>query len=171
MLARGETYQQNRRGNLHTLYLSRTFLGWPISFEIRRACTFIRGGPGVPEVARDDRVEDAVFAGTGEWARVVGRLKDEVGETAYRSWLRSMRLDRIEGGEGVIAVPTRFLRNWVATHYADRLLALWRTENERMRRLAIIVEPRVPAFAPPKAEAASAPEPVAPAEPPGAPDI
>ena len=86
----------------------------------------------MPEAARSGRVEGTTFAGAGDWTRVIGRLKDEVGETAYRSWLRSMRLDRIENGEGVIAVPTRFLRNWVATHYADRLLALWRTENERM---------------------------------------
>src|SRR3981081_2362794 len=107
------------------------------------------GGPGVREAARNDRVGDAVFAGAGEWARVVGRLKDEVGETAYRSWLRSMRLERSEGGEGVIAVPTRFLRNWVATHYADRLLALWRAENERMNRLSLVGEARVAGLARP----------------------
>src|SRR6202049_1014727 len=99
----------------------------------------------VPEAARSGRVEGTTCA--GDWARVMGRLKDEVGETAYRSWLRSMRLDRIENGEGVIAVPTRFLRNWVATHYADRLLALWRTENEAVTRLSIIVEPQVAARA------------------------
>jgi chromosomal replication initiator protein len=125
----------------------------------------------VREAARDDRVEDAVFAESGEWARVVGRLKDEVGETAYRSWLRSMRLDHVESGEGVIAVPTRFLRNWVATHYADRLLALWRAENERMRRLTIIVEPRIAAFAQAKEEEVSAPAPAVLVEPAGAPDI
>jgi len=125
----------------------------------------------VPEAARNDRVGDAVFAGAGEWARVVGRLKDEVGETAYRSWLRSMRLERIEGGEGVIAVPTRFLRNWVATHYADRLLALWRAENERMSRLTIIVEPRIAALAQPKEAEVTEPAPAALAEPAGMPDL
>jgi chromosomal replication initiator protein len=130
-----------------------------------------QGGPGVPEAARNDRVGDAVFAGAGEWARVVGRLKDEVGETAYRSWLRSMRLERIEGGEGVIAVPTRFLRNWVATHYADRLLALWRAENERMSRLTIIVEPRIAALAQPKEAEVTEPAPAALAEPAGMPDL
>ena len=125
----------------------------------------------MPEAAGSDQIEDAVFAETGEWARVIGRLKDEVGETAYRSWLRSMRLDRVDGGEGVIAVPTRFLRNWVATHYADRLLALWRTENERMRRLTIIVEPRIAALAQAKEAEVAEPAPAVLAEPAGAPDI
>ena len=106
----------------------------------------------MPEAARSDRVEGAALVGEGEWGRVIGRLKQEVGEAAYRSWLRSMRFERVADGEGVIAVPTRFLRNWVATHYADRLLALWRTENEQVNRLAIIVEPRVAAFAQAKHE-------------------
>src|SRR6266404_5817965 len=82
-----------------------------------------------------------------------------------------MRLDRIEGGEGVIAVPTRFLRNWVATHYADRLLALWRAENERMSRLTIIVEPRIAALAQPKEAEVTEPAPAALAEPAGMPDL
>jgi chromosomal replication initiator protein len=76
----------------------------------------------------------------GELGRVLGLLKDEVGETAYRSWLQSLRLERIEGGEVVIAAQTGFLRNWVATHYADRLLALWRAENPGVERLSLIVD-------------------------------
>jgi chromosomal replication initiator protein len=43
----------------------------------------------------------------------------------------------------VLSLPTRFLRNWVETHYADRLLALWRAENQSVTRLSLVVEPRV----------------------------
>ena len=77
----------------------------------------------------------------GDWARVLGRLRKEVGETAYRSWFRAMTVERVAGGEGVIAVPTRFLRNWVATHYGDRLLALWRSENQSVSRISFVVDP------------------------------
>ena len=79
---------------------------------------------------------------SGDWSRVLGRMRREVGETAYRSWFGSMTVERVAGGEGVIAVPTRFLRDWVTTHYADRLLALWRTENQAVRRISFIVDPR-----------------------------
>jgi chromosomal replication initiator protein len=74
-----------------------------------------------------------------EWTRVLGHLKVEVGDDAFRNWLRPMDLQRVEGGQAVISVPTRFLRDWVTTHYADRLLALWRAENERVTRLSIVV--------------------------------
>ncbi len=79
----------------------------------------------------------------GGWVHVLGQFKDEIGETAYRNWLQSLRLERIDAGEAVVAAPTRFLRNWVATHYADRLLALWRAENPAVNRLTLIVDPQV----------------------------
>src|SRR5262249_15622735 len=70
---------------------------------------------------------------------VLGRFKREVGEAAYRSWLRPVSLQRVGDGEAVISAPTRFLRDWIATHYADRLLALWRTENRQIKRVLLAV--------------------------------
>src|SRR4051794_6922461 len=81
--------------------------------------------------------------GAGEWRRVLGLLRDEVGETAFRSWLQSLRVERVANGEAVVAVPTRFLRTWIAQHYADRLLTLWRGENPAITRLSLIVDPQV----------------------------
>jgi len=103
----------------------------------------------------------------GELGRVLGLLKDEVGETAYRSWLKSLRLERIDGGEAVIAAPTGFLRNWVATHYADRLLTLWRAENPSVEKLSLIVDAAVADVR----EGPSPRDPVAPLEAAGSPEI
>ena len=99
------------------------------------------------EPARINRTDDVVPPGLAAWGRVVGQLKDEVGDTAYRSWLQSLRVERIAEGEAVVAAPTRFLRNWVATHYADRLLALWRIENPGVFRISLIVDPQIAARA------------------------
>ena len=117
---------------------------------------------------RSDRIDDVVRLGIGAWGRVLGHLKDEVGETAYRSWLQSLRVERIHEGEAVVAAPTRFLRNWVATHYADRLLALWRVENPEVDRISLIVDPQVANAVPESGGIADAPataaEPASPAE-------
>jgi len=80
---------------------------------------------------------------TGEWSRVLGRVKDELGEAVYRSWFANLRCERIDEGEAIIAAPTRFLRNWIETHYADRVLRLWRTENPGLRRMTILVDPTI----------------------------
>ena len=73
----------------------------------------------------------------------MARLRDEVGDAAYRSWLQSLRFERMSEGEAVVAAPTRFLRNWVTTHYADHLLRLWRSENPAVAHLSVIVDPGI----------------------------
>jgi len=50
-----------------------------------------------------------------------------------------MSVERVDDGEAIVAAPTRFLRDWVATHYADRLLALWRAENQRVISVSVVV--------------------------------
>lgn len=78
-----------------------------------------------------------------QWARVRGRLQNEVGDVEYRTWLRQMTLFGIEGDEITVRLPTRFLRDWVRSHYGDRLSALWAAENPAVRRVEIRVGPGV----------------------------
>ena len=85
-------------------------------------------------------------ASIGEaWARIRGRLREEVGEVEYRTWLRQMTLAGIEGDEAVVVLPTRFLCDWVRGHYGDRLRALWQQENATIRRVDVRVGPQRPA--------------------------
>ncbi|MBL6458099.1 chromosomal replication initiator protein DnaA [Belnapia sp. T6] len=88
------------------------------------------------------------------WARIRGRLREDVGEVEYRTWLRQMTLSGIEGEDAVILLPTRFLRDWVNSHYGDRLRALWQAEHAGVRR----VEFRVSAAPPAEAALAGAEE-------------
>ena len=92
-------------------------------------------------------------AGQGQlaevWARIRGRLRDEVGEVEYRSWLRQMTLGSLQGEEVVVLLPTRFLRDWVRGHYGDRLEVLWQAEIPNIRRIEfrVTAEPRSEAHA------------------------
>ena len=74
-----------------------------------------------------------------QWARVRGRLREEVGEAAYRSWLKPLTLAELDDGAVRISVPTRFMRDWVLTHFADRLRALWSIENKAVSAVEIFV--------------------------------
>ncbi|HXQ50224.1 MAG TPA: chromosomal replication initiator protein DnaA [Stellaceae bacterium] len=100
-----------------------------------------------------------------QWARVRGRLRAEFGEPAYRSWLRSMTLVDVREGVIRIAAPTRFLRDWVAQHYSDRLRALWNVENSGVSGVEIVLGASV--SEPPPAEPALR----EPAEPPDEKDV
>ncbi len=75
-----------------------------------------------------------------QWARVRGRLRSEFGEAAYRNWLKKLTLVGLRGPELQLAVPTRFIRDWIGSNYSDRLLALWVTENPAVRNIELVVE-------------------------------
>ncbi|MBN9602779.1 MAG: chromosomal replication initiator protein DnaA [Afipia felis] len=80
------------------------------------------------------------------WTRVKGRLRSTVGEDVYSSWFARMDLERV-GGESVhLSVPTRFLKSWIQTHYADRVLSCWQAELPEVSRVDLTV--RTPVRAP-----------------------
>jgi chromosomal replication initiator protein len=74
-----------------------------------------------------------------EWDRIKGRLRDEVGDAAYRSWLRPIALHDNRDGQVSLSLPTRFMRDWVATHYGERIRSLWGAENPTIRAVEIVV--------------------------------
>ena len=70
------------------------------------------------------------------WARVKERLRAEVGEDIYSSWFARMELEGIEEDTVKLSVPTRFLKSWIQSHYAEkraRLLAGGATEHPAHR--------------------------------------
>jgi len=85
-----------------------------------------------------DRRNDAEIR--AEWARVRGRLRAEFGEATYRSWLKPLTLKDVDGGCVSVSVPTRFVRDWVAQNYADRITAVWNQLNTDVRRIEIVVD-------------------------------
>ena len=74
-----------------------------------------------------------------EWESVSGRLREEIGEAAYQSWLKPISVREISQGQVRLSVPTRFMQDWVATHYAERLSALWQVENPEVESVDIVV--------------------------------
>jgi chromosomal replication initiator protein len=93
-----------------------------------------------------------------QWTRVRAMLRADVGDAAFNSWLKPLTLSEVIGGRLRIAVPTRFMRDWVESNYAEVLARLWRDENDTIKIVEIIVEPTSntvqTAGAPPRAERA-----------------
>jgi chromosomal replication initiator protein len=89
------------------------------------------------EVARVPGV-DSVLA--GQWAQVRGRLRSEFGEATYRSWLKPLTLLGQSDCQVSIAVKTRFMRDWISQHYAERIRALWHAANPEVRGIEFVVD-------------------------------
>jgi chromosomal replication initiator protein len=87
------------------------------------------------------------------WNRVRERLKSNVGDDIFNSWFARMELESTEDDTVRLSVPTRFLKSWVQSHYADRLLACWQEELSTITRIELTVRSAVIRPLPPKAKA------------------
>ncbi|MGI9451224.1 MAG: chromosomal replication initiator protein DnaA [Geminicoccaceae bacterium] len=85
------------------------------------------------------RPKSATFDLEQQWALVKSQLRAEYGDTAYKTWLASLALEGLEGERVRLSVPTRFLRDWIASHYADRIKVLWRRTNPVVDGIALTV--------------------------------
>jgi chromosomal replication initiator protein len=73
------------------------------------------------------------------WTRVKGRLRTNVGEDVYSSWFARMDLESVSEGAAHMSVPTRFLKSWIQSHYADRVLSCWQAEMPTLQRVDLTV--------------------------------
>ena len=53
-----------------------------------------------------------------------------------------MTLAGLDGDEVTVQLPTRFLRDWVRSHYGDKLSEFWQSENAAIRRVDLRVGSR-----------------------------
>jgi chromosomal replication initiator protein len=86
-----------------------------------------------------DRDDPGTIDYAALWERLVRRLRAEVGEDAFLSWFARMQMESAASEVVRVSVPTRFLRNWIHAHYADRLLALWRDERPEAKKIDLVV--------------------------------
>ena len=63
------------------------------------------------------------------WARVRGRLRQEFGESTYRSWIRSLVLKEVVNKRVTLAAPTLFMRDRIVAQYGDRIMFAWAAES------------------------------------------
>jgi chromosomal replication initiator protein len=83
------------------------------------------------------------------WSRVKERLRADVGDDVYSSWFARMDLEGLDDKTVRLSVPTRFLKNWIQSHYAERVLACWQAHDSNVGRIELIVRSAVLRPAPP----------------------
>ncbi len=83
-----------------------------------------------------------------KWRRIQSRLRAELGEDVFTSWFGRVELDAYDGRIVQISVPTKFLRNWLQSHYSDRLLACCNEELNGASKLEFRVRQPHAAFVP-----------------------
>lgn len=74
------------------------------------------------------------------WERVKTRLKAAFGDATFKSWLNTMQFASYDARQIFIQVPTRFVRDWIASHYADEIVRFWRMDDPSLLAVNITVK-------------------------------
>jgi chromosomal replication initiator protein len=81
----------------------------------------------------------AIDLNARHWSQVRARLRLALGDTTFNSWLKGLSLISVDADRAVLGSPTRFLRDWVVSHYGDRLRLAWAEENPAIVKVEIVV--------------------------------
>ena len=73
------------------------------------------------------------------WSSVHNEMRKEFGEAIFRSWLKPLTLQAYYHGTMEVSVPTRFMRDWIQTHYAKRISEMCALANAEIKRVQIVV--------------------------------
>lgn len=70
-----------------------------------------------------------------KWTRIQSRLRAELGEDVFTSWFGRVELEAYNEGHALLSVPTRFLKNWLESHYAEKVAESCRREFESVKSI------------------------------------
>ena len=111
----------------------RDFIG---RVQIENGTLWCLGNEGIRELSIGDDGPTTV----AEWERVKTRLRKELGDSVYNSWVNPLAFGGVRDGEAHLSVPTRFMRDWVLTHYSERIRSFWKGENPSVEKLTVSVD-------------------------------
>lgn len=90
--------------------------------------------------ARLTAVDDVTHEDNQEtWNKISRRLRSELGEDVFTSWFLRVELESLSGGVVTLSAATRFLRNWIMSHFKETLINFWEDEIGTVHRLDIRV--------------------------------
>ncbi len=73
------------------------------------------------------------------WSNLKLRLKDIYGESEYSNWLKLLTFNKIEKDVIIFYAPTKFMCDWILSHYGKKILSLWIEKNKSIKDIAIHV--------------------------------
>jgi len=74
------------------------------------------------------------------WNEVLERFKKTFGSDIYESWIKNINLKKEFNHYVVLSVPTRFVRDWIVSRYADKILDVIKIFKKSIQRIEFLIE-------------------------------
>ena len=69
------------------------------------------------------------------WLIVQNKLKEIYGLDIFKSWIQNVDAREIKHNSLILGVKTRFVRDWIVSHYADKILDFFQKLNSSITRI------------------------------------
>ena len=73
------------------------------------------------------------------WSSIKIQLKDIFGEAEYSNWLKLLIFNKIEKNIIIFYAPTKFMCDWILSHYGKKILSLWREKSISIKDISVFV--------------------------------
>ena len=74
------------------------------------------------------------------WNEVSEKLKKTFGSDIYESWIKNINLNKEFNHYVLLTVPTRFVRDWIVSRYADKILDVIKTFKQSIQRIEFSIQ-------------------------------
>ena len=75
-----------------------------------------------------------------DWTAVQSEMKNKFGKDIFESWLKKINFVDEFKSYILISVPTRFIRDWIASRYLDQILQIVKTYNKEIIRIEFVID-------------------------------
>ena len=74
------------------------------------------------------------------WDEILLKLKTTFGKDVYESWIKNINLKKEFNHYVILSVPTRFVRDWIVSRYADKILDVIKLFKKSIQRIEFLIE-------------------------------
>ncbi len=75
-----------------------------------------------------------------EWDKVLLKFQQTFGNDIYESWIKNIDLKKEFNHYVILSAPTRFVRDWIVSRYADKIIDIIKTHKKTIQRIEFIIE-------------------------------
>jgi len=74
------------------------------------------------------------------WNEIVSKFKQAFGNDIYESWIKNITLKKEFNHYIILSAPTKFVRDWIVSRYADKILDIIKTFKKSIERIEFLIE-------------------------------
>ena len=74
------------------------------------------------------------------WSELLEKFKKIFGNDIYESWIKNINLKKEYNHYVVLSAPTRFVRDWIVSRYADKILDIIKGYKKSIQRIEFLIE-------------------------------